>query len=355
MRLDRLASSGRHGSGTRSGEISAPLPDFRNLGIWYRVLLLVNGAALLVVVMEMRALGDIYERILSVSWRLEPILLLSLSLLALCAQWMQARSTLFGRVLVVGGVTIVSVLLEGIWQALLPSDGDSLVAMIKVAILSVLSSSLILHYLGLRYQAVRPALDIGQMAALTARIRPHFLFNSLNAVLSLIRKEPRRAEEALESLSELFRVLMRDPRDLVPLSEEILLCRQYLDLERLRLGDRLRIEWSIDDVPQDCLVPPLMLQPLIENAVYHGIEPSDFGGTLRIVFKRQATAIRIEIINSLPESSGAGRHLDGNQMAMANIRQRLALHYDLEASLDITQAGGEHRVTLLLPSRRRKA
>jgi hypothetical protein len=111
-----------------------------------------------------------------------------------------------------------------------------------------------------------------------ARIRPHFLFNSINAVLSLVRAEPARAETALQDMADLFRVLMRDNRDLAPLADEIELCRQYLELEQLRLGERLTVDWNLKSMPGDALVPPLVLQPLLENAVYHGIEPSSQPG-----------------------------------------------------------------------------
>ena len=189
--------------------------------------------------------------------------------------------------------------------------------------------------------------------ALQARIRPHFLFNSLNAVLSLIRSEPRRAETALEELAELFRVLMRDPRDLLPLADEIALCRQYLDLEKLRLGDRLKVEWEVLDVPSDLEVPPLMLQPLLENAIYHGIEPAAEGGTIRIRFARTRDELLIELANPClgdPVSSS------GNHMALANIRERLGLYYDLEARLETRQevlpeGACEYHVQIALPYR----
>ena len=213
-----------------------------------------------------------------------------------------------------------------------------------------------LFYFETRARVFAPALAEARLQALTARIRPHFLFNSLNAVLSLIRSEPRRAETALEELAELFRALMRDHRDLMPLADEIALCRQYLDLEKLRLGDRLAVEWEIVDVPDDIKVPPLMLQPLLENAVYHGIEPSGEGGTVRIRFARSGDELQIDLAN--PCHGQASTH-SGNQMALANIRERLALFYDLEARLEtrsVELPGGacEYRVHILLPCRSRK-
>src|SRR6185503_20942227 len=141
---------------------------------------------------------------------------------------------------------------------------------------------LLIAYFRLRARALSPAITEARLQALQARIRPHFLFNSITAVLSLMRSEPRRAEVALEDLADLFRVLMRDNRELAPLADEVELCRQYPELEQLRLGERLGVDWNVKSMPGDALVPPLLLQPLLENAVYHGIEPSSERGVVSI-------------------------------------------------------------------------
>jgi two-component system sensor histidine kinase AlgZ len=185
--------------------------------------------------------------------------------------------------------------------------------------------------------------------ALTARIRPHFLFNSLNAVLGVIRSDPRRAESALEELAELFRVLMRDNRDLVPLSSEIGLARQYLELEKLRLGERLHVRWDIENCPPDALVPPLMLQPLLENAVYHGIEPLGEPGEITVRVTREKERVSFELVNPCPAE--AERHA-GNQMALDNIRERLMLFFDLEAQLETVRRDRLYFVTISFPYRK---
>ena len=201
----------------------------------------------------------------------------------------------------------------------------------------------------LTQQAREPALAEARLMALTSRIRPHFLFNSLNAILGVIRADPRRAETALEELAELFRALMQDPRDLVLLSDEIALSRRYLDLERLRLGDRLKVTWDVASCPPDALMPSLMLQPLLENAVYHGVEPADDPGAISIHLARMNNQVRIELINPLQ----AGQvHAKGNQMALANIRERLMLLYDIEASL-VTEVGeNSYTVRITIPYRK---
>ncbi|HTH94639.1 MAG TPA: histidine kinase [Rhodocyclaceae bacterium] len=204
-------------------------------------------------------------------------------------------------------------------------------------------------YFDWRNTLYSPALAEARLLALTARIRPHFLYNSLNAVLGVIRHDPRRAEAALEALSDLFRVLMKENRQLVLLSDEISVARQYLELERLRLGERLRIDWQIDECPPDTLMPPLMLQPLLENAVYHGIEPSPTPAAITIQIGMHGKRIRINIAN--PVNPGFGN--PGNQMALANIRERLMLFYDLEAELAVQEQSGRYTVVVDLPLRQK--
>src|SRR5690606_22046885 len=175
-------------------------------------------------------------------------------------------------------------------------------------------------------------------------------FNSINAVLSIVRSDPKRAETALEDMADLFRVLMADNRELVPLAQEIGLCRQYLALEKLRLEERLSIEWQIDNIPPDALIPPLILQPLLENAVYHGVEPMPEGGIVTIHI--QATRKEVHIRLSNPYLAQQQNHA-GNKMALKNIRERLSLHFDAEASLKSQSGAGRYQVEIVIPYRRK--
>src|SRR5262249_22845361 len=152
-------------------------------------------------------------------------------------------------------------------------------------------------YFLLRERAFSPALAEARLQALQARIRPHFLFNSLNAVLSLIRHDPRRAETAIEDLAELFRTVMSDNRRLAQLADEVALCRQYLSLEQLRLGERRRVDWQVAPATGSALVPPMLLQPLIENAIYHGIEPGVDAGVVEIRAAREGDRLRLQLSN----------------------------------------------------------
>ena len=245
------------------------LPNFRNLGVMLRVLLIANAMALAAAVLRAHSLDTTGRQLVEISTLFQPILLLSLLGLIALSPSLQRVSYPVGILAVLGLAALVTIL---VWQyGATPVEGGGLA---RALIIAIAASALIVSYFNLRSRLLSPALTIARLQALQARIRPHFLYNSLNAVLSLIRAEPRRAEAALEDLADLFRVLMQDNRQLAPLSREVDLCRQYLDLEQLRLGARLQVAWHVATMPGDALVPPLVLQPIIENAVYHGIEPA---------------------------------------------------------------------------------
>lgn len=218
---------------------------------------------------------------------------------------------------------------------------------IPLALIALTAVLVYFHTLG---RALSPAVTEARLQALQARIRPHFLFNSINGVLGVLRAEPRRAEAALMDMADLFRVLMRENRDLQPIEDEITLTRQYLDLEKLRLGDRLNVVWKLDKMPADALVPPLVLQPIAENAVYHGIEPTQAAGTIEIEVTRLRSELMITVKNPFLEQAGA--HHGGNKMAMSNIRERLALHFDAEARMVCGPRDGRYQVQLVLPYRK---
>lgn len=223
---------------------------------------------------------------------------------------------------------------------------DLMPNMTRACSLAGIVTAIVLYYFNLQQRAYSPAIAEARLQALQARIRPHFLFNSINAVLSLIRSQPKRAESALEDMADLFRVLMADNRDLVPLADEIGLCRQYLSLEKLRLEERLRVHWQIEHMPPDAMIPPLIMQPLIENAVYHGIEPLPEGGEITIIITRKHEDILITISN--PFNVDKDRH-HGNKMALKNIKERLLLHFDLEASLKSEVSHQHYYVHIRIP------
>jgi two-component system sensor histidine kinase AlgZ len=325
------------------------LPDLRNLGTILRVLLAVNGAALVVAfAREQRWSGLMAEWIALTSY-VEPYLLTELVLLALIAPWLSRQRYVVGAGMVLAVTGAVGVAVYALFDRMLPGSAGSLPRQLIFALAAALA---LLFYFRLRVKALSPAITEARLQALQARIRPHFLFNSITAVLSLVRSDPHRAEAALEDMADLFRVLMRDNRELTPLEDEVLLCRQYLDLEKLRLGDRLVVDWNVKSMPGDALVPPLVLQPLIENAVYHGIEPSSEPGTLSInVFLSRG---EVHAILRNPVLGNGRRHQSGNRMALDNIRERLALHFDAEASLESRVAKDSYEVHIRMPYRTKR-
>jgi len=184
--------------------------------------------------------------------------------------------------------------------------------------------------------------------ALHARIRPHFLFNSLNTIAALTRSNAVRAEEAIEDLSDLFRATLRDGDAMITLKEELELARIYQRIESLRLGDRLRVEWKIESLPMRLKVPSLTVQPLLENAINHGIEPIPEGGTIRVEGRVVGAAVQLVITNPAPPEAAATSR-PGNRIALHNIRDRLRLGYGERAALAVSRDGGHFRVELTLP------
>lgn len=204
----------------------------------------------------------------------------------------------------------------------------------------------------LRYFYVQQRLRLQEQAelqsriqALQSRIRPHFLFNSMNIIASLIAVDPDTAETVVEDLSELFRASLNDAGNQVPIAEELDLCERYLRIEGLRLGERLKLEWQIDGTAEGVQIPLLTLQPLLENAIYHGIQPLPEGGTITVVISYAEDRVDVSIENPLPTLQ-VRRESEGNKMALQNIRSRLAVLYEGDASLE-AEAHGEYFVTRL--------
>ncbi|WP_291033436.1 histidine kinase [Hydrogenophaga sp.] len=196
-----------------------------------------------------------------------------------------------------------------------------------------------------RAKARMPAGTTARLAELQARIRPHFLFNTLNSAIALVREEPAKAESLLEDLSELFRHALADPKEAVPLWQELELAEHYLAIEQVRFGDRLQVEWAIDEAASKARLPPLILQPLVENAVKHGVEPSPIGATVRISTQRRGGVVVIKVTNTVPAGSGKR----GNGLALDNVRQRLTLLHDVQGRFQSALVNGVFQVRLEIP------
>ncbi|AUN94167.1 sensor histidine kinase [Pseudazoarcus pumilus] len=318
------------------------LPDLRNLGVLLRTLLLVNLLALLTALVQEPAPVRLFETFLALAARVELPLFVIVLLYFAAAPMLVRLPWVFGVALLGSATAIVVALLF----PLLAMPGDALWRWLLWA-LAALGATL--AYFDHRERSLTPALAEARLMALTARIRPHFLFNALNGVLGTIRSDPRRAERALEELAELFRALMREQHGLVALADELVLCRRYLDIESLRLGDRLQVDWEVGDGVEEARVPPLILQPLIENAIYHGVEHVADASRIGVRIARRGAELRIEVDNPRAD---AGEVRVGNRIALDNIRERLQLFFDLEASLEAGPRGGRFHVVIRLPYRR---
>ena len=322
------------------------LPDFRNLGVILRIVLIVLGLSLFVALAETGNVRGATTQFLQISTPTQPAVVMSILTLGVLNGWLHRLNYYTGLLVVVLIELVIVSALHRIAGDILGGDPQGQIE--RYWIVTAAGSTFILYYFHLRSRALSPALSEARLQALQARIRPHFLFNSINAVLSLIREEPKRAEESLEDLADLFRVLMADNRDLSTLLREVELTRQYLSLEQLRLGERLLVEWHTEKMPGEALVPPLVLQPLVENAVYHGIEPRSEPGVISIHVYKVRDEVHLVLRN--PYRSDGDHHV-GNKMALGNIRERLALHFDAEASLKTSVTDNAFQVHIVMPYR----
>lgn len=209
-----------------------------------------------------------------------------------------------------------------------------------------LLSGLLLAGLFWRARARTPAATTARLAELQSRIRPHFLFNTLNSAIALVRAEPRKAEAVLEDLSELFRSALADPAESVTLGQEIALAKSYLAIEKVRFGARLRVIWELDPNAAMAKLPPLLLQPLVENAVKHGVEPSAKGAQLKISTQKRGALVVIKVSNTTPAGTGER----GHGLALANVRERLLLLHDVQARFQTAHKEGVFQVRMELPS-----
>ncbi|MGQ9424891.1 sensor histidine kinase [Gilvimarinus sp. F26214L] len=216
-------------------------------------------------------------------------------------------------------------------------------------LLAAIFGGIVLRYFYIQQQLLtqEEAELTARIQALQSRIRPHFLFNSMNSIVSLIGSDPDRAERLVEDLSDLFRASLATPGQ-VPVTQELNLCRQYVSIEQLRLGRRLKVDWRIGPYPEDCRMPSLLLQPVIENAIYHGIQPRAEGGTVEIWLEARHNQLRITVRNPLPRRTEENVR-PGNRMAMDNILNRLAALYGDRAAFRAEAEDDTFRTEIRIP------
>lgn len=275
-----------------------------------------------------------------------------------------AAGGLLAWLLVIGVVALFAVLAEfvlagrfGSWVAafsgepLMPAGPPDWSLVLRTTLVGAILAGMVLRYLVVQQQLRdREQSELRlRLQALQSRIRPHFLFNSMNIIASLIETDPRMAERVVEDLAELFRASLNEAGNRVSLQQELDLCERYVRIEQLRLGKRLTVAWQVDAIPHGVRIPLLTLQPLLENAIYHGIQPMPEGGVVNVRVRMEAERVTIEIDNPLPPAGSAPRHAQGNRMALANIRSRMAVLYGEKATFEAGEDAGRFQIRLSYP------
>ncbi|HEX5056220.1 MAG TPA: histidine kinase [Gammaproteobacteria bacterium] len=328
------------------------LPNLCDNRVLLLLILIAELLAMVLTLSQRPGTGNLWSYLATSSFFIQSIALIDAALLCYTRRWLLRLPPLYLGITVYAGLQLVTVLVT-LLQGLVVDpfgSGNSAGILPRNLGISAIISAVVMRYLYIRHQNElrQQAENNAKIQVLQARIRPHFLFNSLNTIASLIHRQPQQAEEAILDLAELFRSTLSQPEK-ITLAQEMELVQKYLHIESLRLGPRLKVESRIPRELMDLELPPLVLQPLVENAVYHGIEPIPEGGTVSIEAANQAGAgTVISIRNPRSSSPRSGRNT-GNRMALDNIRQRLLLHYGKQAALIIDETVTEYTVKLQLP------
>jgi two-component system sensor histidine kinase AlgZ len=316
--------------------------DACQIGVVLRAVLFVEVAVGVVCMFAANSVWDWVMRLALVTGAALPATLAWLLTACVVKQWLSRRAPLVQYATAVGlgaiaglyGCSLLSVagLLE---SAPWVSSGFS----------GAFLSSLLVAALVLRAKGRTPADTAARLAELQSRIRPHFLFNTLNSAIALVRAEPAKAETLLEDLSDLFRHALIDQGSAVTLAEEIALAQRYLAIEQVRFGERLNVQWSLDPAANEAKLPPLLLQPLVENAVRHGVEPSATGAAVRVSTERRGSMVVVKVTNTVPAGQGA----EGHGLALRNVQDRLALLHDVQAQFRSGLKDGVYQVRMEFP------
>ena len=337
---------------------SSFLPDFCSVRLVFIVVLIAELLAIILTLVEDAFLIDGFAALALKSLFIQWVALCSVAVLCLARPYLgmisDARAATVSYLLV---LVVTLIITETSWWFsnnspalgyLIP--GTHTAFLLRTMGITAIVSALALRYFFVQHQ-LRKNIESeaeARVQALQARIRPHFLFNCMNIIASLTRTQPELAEEAIEDLSDLFRGSLSDAKKYSTLEEEFSLCRRYLRIETHRLGKRLQVTWNIDELPVHARLPALTLQPLLENAIYHGIEPYNQGGTINISGKFTGNKIILWIDNPLPPA-GYTTRFEGNQMALENTMQRINAFYDGEGKLETSSENDRYQVELTFP------
>ena len=338
---------------TRHSKDNFFLPD---LGSGQSVFMLVLISELFVLVQVLALPGDMdfsWTRLAMLSLFVQWIMLSSSAFLYLARPFLKGLPTWQSVMISLLGVQIITLLLTLLSQALLSPVyfAPDWQQVNRNLLAALIISAMLLRYFYIQYEVnvQQQVIHNARLDSLQATMRPHFLFNSMNIIASLIQVNPEKAEQAVEDLSALFRASLHNSSQnnsgkvnpgkinpgkiksaVVPIQKEIEISKSYLRIEQHRLGDRLEVQWQVGELPQRLSIPPFTLQPLVENAVYHGIQPLEAGGCITISINIEQQTVQISVENPMPYTETISH---GNQIALDNIRSRLAMLYGSKASL----------------------
>lgn len=364
MSRNGSGNAGQYSNARSTASGSKPAAASDNSGAGFLIPDLCNATALSLLVLVAELLAVVLVFAGEVSWG-------RFALLSLFVQWITLTSAgilcstrrLLARLgvvpgaLVAFGIVLTVTLCVGVASDLVLAGGSFTVDLDWSTIRAQLVIAGIIAGLALRYFYVQQQLRQREQAelqsriqALQSRIRPHFLFNSMNIIASLIATDPEAAEDVVLDLSELFRASLNDAGNQVWLDDELDLCRRYARIEQLRLGDRLQLEWAVapEVLPRRIRIPLLTLQPLLENAIYHGIQPRPDGGLIHVIVGVAGDSLNVRIRNPLPEDESQSTS-EGNRMAIQNIRGRLQALYGSRAGLRNVVSDEHYEVILEIP------
>jgi len=329
------------------------LPNFCANPTVFLTVLLAELFALVLALSEADRLGDFWNRLALISLFVQWVVLGAAAVLCLCRHWLDRLRPVAATGAVLGLTQLVTLSFSLVGGGFLAPSPElalpSLAFIVRNLAIAGIITLIALRYFYIRYQWQRQikAESHARLRALQARIHPHFLFNTLNTIASLIPDQPEQAEQAVLDLADLLRSALTN-RNSISLAEELELTRRYLAIERLRMGDRLRVDWRLaEDLPLDTLLPPLVLQPLVENAIRHGLQRFPEGGTLTLGIDRRSDRLCFTLINPCPVINGES----GQRIAQDNIRQRLELAYPRMPPLEIMESAGCYQVTFTIPLR----
>ena len=347
MAQAETANGGESGTGSF-------LPNFCGIRMVFALVITAELLAVLLTLAGAHSLNGFSTELSMRSLMIQWIALLGTALLCLARPRLARLSSAMAGVaawLLILCVSLVTAL-GALWLLHEPlTSSRSLALLVESLAISAIVTAQLLRYLYMQHlwRVQVEAESEARFQALQSRIRPHFLFNSMNTIANLTRADPKLAEEVVQDLSDLFRASLSDSQRRSTLGDELDLVRGYLRIESQRLGDRLRVVWDLEELPEQAALPALILQPLLENAVYHGIETSSGPGTIHVSGRYRRNRVNISIRNTLPQRGTTGKRREGNAMALENTRQRLQGFFHDESQLTIGEVDGEYQVRVVFP------